>query len=225
MKKIIFLLLLINTAFAQEDLSSKLDELNIPSDKITSVVSEDKLYAVNTRYSSLENRHEFTLMGANNFNAESYIQTTQVGLSYRYHYSDKWSFALRYTDFNNKLSDSGKDLYTDKLLLPDTDYASSSTEILASYNTIYGKLRLSEKRIVYFDQYVALGLGQIDLASGVERMISLDLGLAFWLGRNFSTRIGLKNDFFTEQLRMRSRNVHNAMGYFEIGYLFGGDKI
>ncbi len=225
MKLLILILALCFSAVAEDDLAAKLDDLNIPSDKVNSVVSRDKLYVVNTRYSSLENRHEFTVVGAKNFNAESNIETQQAGASYRYHLNADWSFGLKYLTFSNELSDSGKALFNDKSLLPDTDYASNSTEILASYNTIYGKLRLSKSRIVYFDQYIALGLGQIELASGATQLFSLDLGLAFWLGKNFSARVGLKNDFYQSQQLARVRNVHNSMGYLEFGYLFGGSSL
>ncbi len=214
-------------ALAQENssLEKKLDELSIPDNKVTNVLSEDKLYIVNTRYSSLVNRHEFTLLGANNFTADSHLSTAHVGASYRYHINSTWSLGLRYNRYSNKLTPSGERLFSEQRMLPDTDYAFNSSEIFANYNTIYGKLRITDDTLVYFDQYISLGAGKIKLASGEQNHGFADLGLSFWLGNHISTRIGVKNEFYTQKKVTGNKNVHNAFGYFELGYLFGkGDR-
>ncbi|GAB4012963.1 MAG: hypothetical protein Fur0010_09330 [Bdellovibrio sp.] len=228
MKYIILTALLISRAlFAEEinDLEKKLDALNIPDDKVTPVLSEDKLYVVNTRYSSLVNRHELTLMGGNNFTADSHLSTQQAAASYRYHLNSKWSLGLRYTRYANELTTAGKKLFDDKQILPDTDFALNGQEIFVNYNTIYGKLRWSQDSVVYFDQYVALGGGKIELASGKKNLYFADLGFSFWLGKHMSTRIGFKNEFYKQTQLNGERDMHNGMGYLEIGYLFGsGDR-
>lgn len=213
--------------FAQENssLEKKLDALNIPDDKVTTVLSDDKLYIVNTRYSSLVNRHEFTLQGANNFTADSHLSTQEAALSYRYHLNSDWSFGARYVRHTNKLTDAGKRLFDDKKMLPDTDFAKNAQELFVNYNTIYGKLRWTEDTVVYFDQYVALGGGKIKLASGSKNLAFADLGFSFWLGSHMSARVGFKNEFYQQTQLSGSRNVHNGLGYLEFGYLFGsGDR-
>lgn len=230
MKKFTCVLLLLastTTVFGQEsnELEKKLDALNIPDDKVTNVLSEDKLYIVNTRYSSLVNRHEVTLQGANNLTADSHLSTQQVALAYRYHLNSNWSFAARYNRYSNKLTSAGQRLFDDKKILPDTDFAKDSQELFVNYNTIYGKLRWSENTVVYFDQYVALGGGKIKLASGGTNLAFLDLGLSFWIGNNMSSRAGFKNEFYNQKQRSGERSVHNGVGYIEFGYLFGsGDR-
>ncbi|PIP93747.1 MAG: hypothetical protein COW00_07635 [Bdellovibrio sp. CG12_big_fil_rev_8_21_14_0_65_39_13] len=228
MKKILLALFVLSSSvMAQEatELEKKLDALNIPDDKVTPVLSEDKLYVVNTRYSSLVNRHELTLQGANNFTADSHLSTNQAAASYRYHINSKWSLGLRYTRYSNELTAAGKKLFEDKQILPDTDFAKNGQEAYVSYNTIYGKLRWSQDTVVYFDQYVALGGGKVELASGKKNMAFADLGLAFWLGKHMSTRVGFKNEFYKQSQRNGDRSIHNGMGYLEIGYLFGsGDR-
>jgi outer membrane beta-barrel protein len=196
MKKILVLGLLLNSiaTYAEDDLTKKLDDLRIPDDKVTPLISQDKLYLVNTRYSSLTNRHELTLSGANNFTAESHLDTKQAGASYRYHINPKWSLGIKYNTYTNELTQAGKDLFNKEKLLPDTDYALKSTYGFASFNTIYGKLRWSPQTVVYFDQYIALGYGDVDLARGAQKMINLDLGFSFWLGKHMSTRIGVNNE-------------------------------
>jgi len=233
MKKLLLVTLLMSSfSYAEEskpaksDLENKLESLNIPSDKVTPVVSEEKLYAVNERYSSLNKRHEFTMFGANNFNADSHLTTTMTGATYRFHLNGKWSVGARYSEYFNKLSSAGEKLFEDQKLLPDTDYAIKSSEGFLSFNTIYGKLRFTKDTIVYFDQYISLGYGNIQLAKDETQMYSVDLGFAFWLGKHMSTRIGVKNESYTQNKVKGSQNVHNAMGYLEFGYLFGeGSRI
>ena len=75
---------------AEDNLINKLDALNIPSDKVTPLLSEDQLESVNERYSHLNKRHELTLSGANNFTADSHLETRQIGASYRYHINSRW---------------------------------------------------------------------------------------------------------------------------------------
>lgn len=216
------LVILTGNSFAADiPLEQKLDNLNIPDDRVSSVVSEDKLFVVNKRYSSLVNRHEITMAGAYNFTPDSHLTTRQLGATYRYHLNSSWSFGTRYQKFYNELSAAGEKLFEDKRLLPDSDFALSSLEAFVNYNTIYGKLRFSSNTVVYFDQYIALGAGQVELDAGQESMLMADLGFSFWVGKHMSTRVGVRNEFYTQQQRTGSRDIHNTVGYFEIGYLFG----
>lgn len=208
-------------ALGEVSLDKKLDELSIPSDRVTPILSKDQLSVVNTRYSSLNNRHELTMAGANNFTSESHLDTKQVFATYRYHINSNWGVGLRYSVYNNELTSSGKKLFDDEKMLPDTDFAFKATEVMLSYNTIYGKLRWSKDQVVYFDQYFTLGYGKVDLASGLQDMYSLDIGMAFWLGKHMSTRLGVKNEFYTQNKLSGDDSTMNAMGYLEFGYLFG----
>lgn len=226
MKNLILIsLLLSSSAYSASKLDSKLDSLNIPSDKVTPLLSEENLISVNKRYSSLTNRHELTFSGSNNFNADSHMDTKKRSASYRYHINPKWSLGYRYSDYFNKLTAAGEKLYDEQKILPDSDYSLKSTEGFINYNTVYGKLRLTEDTIVYFDQYLALGYGKISLANGEAQMYTLDAGFAFWLGKNYSFRVGAKNELYRQQKINGDDDVHNVMGYLEFGYLFGGKTI
>ena len=229
MKKLVIGLTLLSSTVAlaqsSSELEKKLESLSIPDDKVTTVLSEDKLYVLNNRYSSLINRHELTIAGANNFTADSHLVTEQAALSYRYHINSKWSLGARYTRYTNKLSSSGQILFNNKSILPDTDFALNGQELFVNYNTIYGKLRWSENSVVYFDQYISLGGGKVKLSSGDKNLALADIGLSFWLGNHGSARIGLKNEFYQQNQLSGSRNIHNGIGYIEFGYLFGtGDR-
>ena len=227
MKRILSALLLVSTGvFAEAEptksgLSEKLDSLNIPSDKVTPMISQDKLYAVNSRYSSLQKRHEITLAGANNFTGDDHLTSRNTSGTYRFHWNSTWSLGMRYSHYFNELSGAGKKLFDKERLLPDTDFALKSTEGFINLNTVYGKLRLTRDTVVYFDQYITLGYGDIALSQGETKMGTLDLGFAFWLGKHMSARTGLRNEFYEQEKINGDSNVHNALGYIEFGYLFG----
>jgi outer membrane beta-barrel protein len=214
--KNLWLLLVVSVSLqaAEVPLEQKLDELNIPDDRISSSVSEDKLFVVNKRY-------EVTFGGATNFTPDSHLVTRQLGATYRYHLNSRWSFGARYQQFYNELSSAGEKLFESKSLLPDSDFALNSKEAFVSYNTIYGKLRWSQDTVVYFDQYVSLGAGEIELASGKQTLLLADAGLSFWLGKHMSSRVGIRNEFYSQTQFLGERSIHNAVGYLEIGYLFG----
>lgn len=222
-----FLLLVTSTSvIAQTDLTKKLDDLRIPDDKVSPMVTEDNLYIVNKRYSSLVNRHEVSLAGANNFSSVSHIDNTALTAAYRYHINSTFSLGIKYSDYYNELTPAGEKLYKEEKILPDTDFAYKSTSAFLGVNTFYGKMRLTDETIIYFDQYVNLGYGDIELSrNGVQKMINVDLGFVFWGGKHISTRIGLNNEFYSQRKVDGLSNVHNMMGYFEVGYLFGEGNI
>ncbi|MAF79027.1 MAG: hypothetical protein CME60_12770 [Halobacteriovoraceae bacterium] len=230
-KKYLMVMALVSTSsYAAESgevskLENKLDALNIPDDKVTPLLSQDQLYIVNTRYSSLINRHEVTLKGGHNFTADSHLDSKDIALSYRYHLNSDWSFGVRYTEYQNDLTGAGERLFDDQKLLPDTDYSVNAKEIFATYNTIYGKLRWSQETVVYFDQYISLGVGEMELASGKTNHALADLGLAFWIGKHMSARVGFKNEFYNQTQLTGKEFKANTFGYIEFGYLFGsGDR-
>ncbi|MFT6071360.1 MAG: outer membrane beta-barrel protein [Bacteriovoracaceae bacterium] len=229
MKKMItlFALFLSPLAFgAETSLDKKLDDLNIPDDQVTPVLSQDNFYIVNTRYSSLINRHEIGVQGSHNLTADSHLDVKQISGSYRYHLNSKWSFGLRYNHYSNKLTQAGQRLLDDQKIVPDQDFAYNSQEIFATYNTIYGKLRWSSETVVYFDQFISVGGGQIELASGKSNHALVDLGLAFWIKKHGSMRVGVRNELYN-QVKLSGENLkYNAMGYIEFGFLFGdGDRV
>jgi len=224
MKKIIVGLALLSSfgLMAKEaNLENKLDDLRIPNDQVSSVISQDQLFAINMRYSSLVNRHELSVAGGNNFTPDSHLTTRQLSGSYRYHLNSTWSFGLRYQKIYNELSSAGEKLFDDKSIVPDSDYALSSLEGFANLHTFYGKMRINSSNVIYFDNYITLGVGQIELAESTERLFTADVGFAFWLGKHMSTRIGMRNELYSQNQITGRRNIHNAIGYVEVGFLFG----
>jgi outer membrane beta-barrel protein len=204
-------------------LETELNSLAIPQDQAAVSVAKDKLYSVQGRFSPLKNRHEFSLSLGKNVNQDGNLVSNQWGGIYRYHINDKWAVGGNYFRMNNELSSSGKKLLSDKGIVPDRDFITQQTDLMAEYNLFYGKLRFDMEQVTYFDQYIGLGAGQLSLGQGNATAAVVDLGIAFWIGKKMSARMGMKNDFYREQNLSGSTNVHNMVGYFAFGYLLGGN--
>lgn len=226
MKKIIIASLCFSSvAFgATPTLDSELDSLAIPSDKGMTSTASDKVFAIQTRFSPLANRHEIGFSAGKNLNIDGHLESEQWGGLYRYHLTDRWAFGFNYFKVNNELSSSGKKLVNDNGILPDRDFVKSQTDVMAEYNLFYGKMRFDLDQVVYFDQYIAAGAGSVQLGNGNTTAYILDAGFAFWFGKRGGARIGLKNDFYTEQNLNGSTKVHNMVGYLSFSLLLGGEK-
>jgi len=224
--KIFFALTLLSLSAiaAPSKLESELEALAVPVDQALVSTTKDKLYSIQERFSPLTNRHEFGLVGGRNLNQDGSIDSTQLGGLYRYHINGKWALGLNHFRMNNELSAAGKRLVNEQNVVPDRDYIISQTDLVAEYNLFYGKMRLDLDQVVYFDQFWNLGAGQVELGNGSATALVVDAGFAFWMGKMMSARIGLKNDFYTEQNMNGNTNVHNMVGYLSLGILLGAHK-
>ena len=220
MKLILIAALVSFSAIAQDrPLEAELDSLAMPTDKAMTSTATDKLVSIQSRYSPLRNRHEIDFSGGKNLNQDGHLSSNQWGGLYRYHITDRWAVGANYFKVNNELSSAGKKLVNDKGILPDRDYVKSQFDVMAEYNLFYGKMRFDMERVVYFDQYIGLGYGQVELGNSTTNATVLDIGVAFWVGSRGAVRLGLKNDFYTEKNLNGKTSVHNAVGYLALGVL------
>lgn len=224
--KIVLLLasFLFAMASRASQLETELSGLAMPLNKGPVSIAKDKLYSVQSRFAPLSGKHEFAMSGGKNLNQDGYINSNQFGTLYRYHINDSWSVGANFFKMNNALSSSGQKLLNDRGVIPDRDYIKNQIDAMAEYNLFYGKLRFNMEQVTYFDQYIALGAGQVSLGKGSAMAAIVDTGLAFWVGKRMTARMGLKNDFYREQNLNGSTNVHNMVGYVAFGYMFGGQK-
>lgn len=223
-EKIAIILLLVSCGASAAKLESELSSLAMPADRGAVSIAKDKLYSVQSRFTPLGNRHEFALSGGKNVNQDGHLNSNQFGAMYRYHLNNSWSLGANFFKVNNTLSSSGEKLLNEKGVIPDRDYVKHQIDVMAEYNLFYGKLRFNMEQVTYFDQYISFGVGQVALGNGDTTAAIVDTGLAFWIGKNMSARMGLKNDFYKEENFNGSTNVHNMVGYVAFGYLFGGVK-
>jgi outer membrane beta-barrel protein len=224
MKKLLFTLFVSTSVFASVPLEQELNSLAVPSDTAMTSTAQDKLYTIQSRFAPLKNRHEVSFVAGKNLNQDGHLDSNQYGAQYRYHINDKWALGGNFFKVNNELSSSGKKLLNQNGVIPDRDYVKTQMDAMVEYNLFYGKMRLDMDKVVYFDQYWGIGAGQVQLGRSTATAAVLDAGIAFWMGKWGSARLGLKNDFYNEQNLNGSTSVHNMVGYMAFGMMLGGEK-
>ncbi len=202
-------------ATLEEQLQS-LDSGNAPPDG----VSQENLYAVQTRYLPLEHKSELTIGGGMGMLGDSFLNTTQVELTYHFHFNDRWSVALLQDVVSNQFTSAEDHLQATQGAVPDVPYAYSRTGLLAEYHVFYGKFRWSEDSVSFFDQYIAAGPGVISMNTGTTGAGIADAGFVFWLGRWGSLRLGLKDYVYDELYRSGPQLTNNLMAHMDIGVVF-----
>jgi outer membrane beta-barrel protein len=213
-------------ADAEPTLESQLDSLSVPTNQAPPGVAAERLYAVQTRYVTLRHRHELALGGGKNFNTDSFVSSQNLDASYRFYLNDRWFLGLSgsyvFNDWSNGADRLIKENGTNNSTLADVAFARYRADLLAGYHLFYGKFRVSMDQVFYFDQYIALGPGYVDMVLGNQFAAVGEVGFVFWFGRSFSVRLGLK-DYFVREMRTKSNGwAHNLIGGAQFGYVFGG---
>jgi outer membrane beta-barrel protein len=204
-------------------LDEQLDQLKMPSNQVPGAISQDKLYSVQSRYVPLSKAHEISLNGSRDFNSDGHLESNQAGLDYRFHFNDKWTLKVSYLKAFNKLNKSGEILLKESKLVSDSDYMLSKVDIGAEYNLFYGKFRFGTNTVFYFDQYIGLTAGMIELRRGATVAGGIDAGFSFWMGKRGSLRIGVHNNFYKETNGLGDKSLtRNMIGYLSVGLLMGG---
>lgn len=207
-------------------LDQQLEALSVPTNQALPGVSEEALYSVQSRYVSLRHRHEFALGAGRNFNSDSFVTSNNIDASYRFYLSDRWYLALDGSYVFNDWSSGADRLIssdgTTNSTLADVAFARYRADLMAGYHLFYGKFRLSMDQVFYFDQYVALGPGYVDMVLGNQFGAVAEAGFVFWFGRSTSLRFSVK-DYFIKEMRTKSQSwAHNIIGGLQVGYVFGG---
>jgi outer membrane beta-barrel protein len=216
-RSIVLASLILQAAYASESLEDSLKALDTPGNQAPSVVADEKLYAVQDRYAPLRNVNEIGLSASRRFFGSSFLNTNEVGLNYRFHFSNRFSLGLGGTYVFNEFTLASEQLLLRERILPDIAYVKYTADLLAAYNVFYGKFRLSMDRVFYFDNYIAIGPGLIFFEKDKTWAAVGDIGFVFWLGKWTSVRIGLKDHYYHEKRRLSESNVHNIIGHMSLG--------
>jgi outer membrane beta-barrel protein len=209
--------------FAAEEtpsLEEQLRALELPSNQAPAGLTKERLYVIQERYLPLRLKLELSVGAALNVSGNSFLNTQQVEGGLRFHLNDRWSLGLTYAMVSNKFTAAADRLLDTEGIIPDLAYAKSRSDATIGYNVFYGKLRLSADQVFYFDQYVALGAGIMQLSRGNSTAAVADAGFAFWLGKWGSARIGVKDYYYNEPKRSGNEMTHNLHPHLDIGYLF-----
>lgn len=219
MKMILFTLGLVMSSVSMAGLQDDINSLQLNENIPVSAQSE-KVYAIQSRKTSLAKRWELSGAWSKHLSGNGFLNTQQTTGDLRYHFNDKWTVAAGYSVVTNEFNKTARGLSDVQGYLPDVDYVKSRTELRAEYNLFYGKFRLSQDSIFYFDLHVGLGVAQNELASGSSTGPVGELGFAFWWGKHFSSRLGIRDYYHQEKRTLASESTHNLFGHMEVGYVF-----
>jgi outer membrane beta-barrel protein len=202
-----------------QTLDDEVHSLELPAETPNHSEALENLAAVQDRYSPLAGRMELGLSIGRDFTGDSFLNTNQLELSFRYHLTNHWSLGISGAALSNAYTSSADTLYTQTGQVPDVAYTRFRTDLTVGYNLFYGKVRLGFTQNVYFDQYVALGGGLADQNSGNEPEGLVDVGFAVWLDKWGSLRFGIRDYVLNEQSVLNSGINNNITGYIGLGVL------
>jgi outer membrane beta-barrel protein len=214
------------TSTQAPSLEDQVQWLNLPENRSPVSISTEKLYSVQSRFNPLQGRVELGLGVSRDFTNSGFLDSQQIQAGLRYHFNDRWSLGVFGGQVFNSLTETAQLLLSREGIVPDLAYARYRAGGEVALNTFYGKFRLTNDQVLYFDQYVAVGGGVVGLPSGAAPMATLDLGFAFWLGRSGLVRLGFKDHIYREERRLSSSITQHWLGHLEFGWMLGeGSKV
>jgi len=219
MKTVILFFLVCMGAHAADDLEKELQGLSLPENQLPVTASEEKLYSVQTRYSSLDTRFELSAGGAHNFVENPYLDSNQVNGALRFHIAERFNLGVSGAYVFNQLSPSGKRLYREERILADFAFTKYRADFTLGSNLFYGKFRLSLDEVFYFDLYADVGVAAVWQNTGRRISPLADVGFAFWLGKWGVARLGVKNLVFKEKRQKSESLTYHGLAHLDIGVL------
>lgn len=222
--KNIFISLLISLSVslktnAAEPLVDELKSLDFSEGQAPQAIQNENYYSVQERMYPLTKKIEFSVSGAQEVGGGGFLNTNQVSGGLMYHFNDKWSVGVSYSQVYNDFTDAAEQV-TKKDVYPDITYTKNRTEYSAYYNLFYGKFRFSRDQVYYFDQYIGLGYTQSEMRLEKTTGFVADIGMAFWVPPYGGLKIGLKDYNQKEKTLTASSQQDHMNVYMGYSYLF-----
>lgn len=229
---IVVTLLVVNPVGALEVLKD-FDSLGGNEELLKKVMSDSskKIELVQNRIVNRVNRWEISPEFKHVANGNTYLNSSSVGLSVRYHFNPYWTVGLKYNHFTNKLTPEGKSVMDDAVaayesnsnasiaIIPELNWLKSSAIGLVSYYPIYGKANLFNKGIIHFDMYGTLGAGKMQLRNGGTTTFLGGVGFGFWISRYLTSRIEYNYQVYTAKFQSGKKRLGMNSVAFSVGLL------
>lgn len=240
MKKIILILSLIaSSTLAAEEKNAPVTDADFDSlggnkiflEKAKALQPEESISIVQNRTVSLLRRFELAPEFSGTFGGETYSRTKNIGLNAMFHFNSRWAVGAKYNWSFNTLTPEGESLIAeaqaDRLENPESprfpypkfDYAKTQAMALLNWSPIYGKLNLLDKAVAHFDFYLLGGYGQVELFSGPAPTYTAGAGFAFWLTKNFSTRLEMRYQSYEVTYFETKKSMDLALASVQMGWL------
>lgn len=194
--------------------------IDLNPNEIRGKTAKEPVTVLQNRFFLKTFRPEFGLM-AGMLVDEAYLNTSIYG-SRGGMFLNEW-LGFEFQTLRTKVADSDdrKVLQRKKTLKPDTSgdavpatnaqgeyvFVTSDPEVNAIHSMqdfsvvaapFYGKLNLLNKWVIYTDLYGVAGLARVETDQGDKTGISLGVGERFYIGKNWSVRLDIKNRMFRE---------------------------
>lgn len=194
-------------ALAQQRESDKLDIKKL-EDKYWSA-KDDDFSVVQNRAFPKAKRFYGTLHYGMPVN-DPYSDGSLNGLSLGYHFSERWGLEGTFLGADYKNNDAVSQFVSDHGTSPNHNRLKSMRGLQVNYVPLYAKMSFLDKKIIYFDMGIGLGLGQTTFTQNIvtgdkdvtEMNYSLSLYQHFFFSEHFAFKFDFRNTWTSEE-RMR----------------------
>lgn len=203
----ILLGLLLGAQLAHGQDSDKLDIKKL-EDKYWSAKDDDFSVVQNRTYQKA-NRFFVSLYSGFPLN-DPYSNGNINGFSAGYFTSERWGYEVTYLSDNFRDNDATDQFIVDHKTVPNHNTLNKQMTASVNFVPLYAKMSFLDKKIIYFDMGIGLGLGQTEytqnISTGNQTMNSLhylfDVYQQFFFSERFSLKLSFRNTWTTEE-RMR----------------------
>lgn len=223
------------------------------SDKLDIKKLEDKYWAakdddfsvVQNRSFTKEKRYFVTLQSGIPIN-DPYSYGNITGVSAGYYFSERWGVELSSMSTSFHDNDATDQFIQDHKTVPNHNTLNTLTGVQVNYVPLYAKMSFLDKKIIYFDMGVAIGLGQTkftqNISTGDQSQTGTNYMFSLFQHFFFTENLAFKFDFrntWTNEERMRyklnpgesesdrtigGKSINDTALLFGITYFIGGGQ-
>jgi outer membrane beta-barrel protein len=170
----------------------------------------EQLVIIQKTYMPKTGRFSFS-GGLTLFPSDVFFKTAGLQVRSSYHFNETWGMEAVGTFFSSTKSNELKDLESKQ------DVTAQNITTLKNYlganvyfNSMYGKYALNNKKIIPFEIYQTLGIGQVQTDQFSSTALSAGLGQILSLSRNHGLRVDLNVIFYQSQNLAGDKQSANA---------------
>lgn len=172
---------------------------------------DDEFTVVQNRSYTKKGRYFFNVAAGIPIN-DPYSKGTIQSMNIGYFPSEQWGVEISYDKAQLTNNEATDQFIKDHGTVPNHNIFNESKSINFIFVPIYAKMSFIDKKIIYFDMSISLGLGTLDYevakSTGNTVMTSneynIDIAQHFFFTENFAIRVDFKNKF-SNQDRFRYR--------------------
>lgn len=167
---------------------------------------DDDFSVVQNRAFPKAGRFYGTLLGGIPIN-DVYSSGTVTGLSLGYYVSERWGLEVMHVNAGYAENEAVRQFIDDHGTYPNHNRLNSMTSLQWNYVPLYAKMSFLDRKIIYFDMGVGLGIGQTSFTQNVvtgnrtasEMNYSLSFFQHFFFTEHFALKVDFRNTWTNEE--------------------------